>query len=41
MEVMATKRSPRKKIEEMIVSYFVKYGVINNLDDTQHDLVDG
>ena len=25
----------------MIESYFVKYGVINNLDDTQHDLVDG
>ena len=27
--------------EEVIESYFVKYGVINHLDDTQHDLVDG
>ena len=25
----------------MIESYFVNYGVINNLDDTQDDLVNG
>ena len=27
--------------EEMIESYFVKYGVAKNLENTQDDLVDG